>query len=686
MSQSALNLADLDEDQRVAATAPRGPVCILAGAGTGKTRTITYRMAHLIGQGFVAPQRVLAVTFTSRAAGEMRDRLNHMGIGGVQSLTFHAAALRQLRYFWPQVAGDLPWKLLDNKFPLIGRAARGAGVEPTTEMLRDLLGEIEWAKASLVTADEYAERIQGTHRTPPTSAQKVAEVYRRYEAAKTSHEGMLLDFDDLLLHTAGALESSQAVAEEFRERYRSFVVDEYQDVTPLQQRVLDAWLGERDDITVVGDANQTIYSFTGASPENLLRFSRRYPHATVLKLQRDYRSTPQITELANEVIDKASGRLAGTRLRLEGMRAPGPEPEYHSYADEPTEAREVAGQILTLLSRSVPASEIAVLYRINSQSAAFEQALSEAGIVYQVRGGEGFFQRAEVTQAIGQMVRAANAGDLPDLPLGALVRRILAPLGLTETEPSGAQARERWQLLGALADLSEELARDIEGLDLFGLLAELRRRADSKQPPTVQGVTLASLHAAKGLEWDAVFLVGLTENMLPISHAIKAGDHQIEEERRLFYVGITRAREHLHLSWSLARQEGGRASRKRTRFLDGVAPELDVREVPPRSTKAKRCRVCGRPLHGATEKQLGRHEDCPAGEDAAVFQGLRAWRSALAKEMQKPPYIVFTDATLVAIAEALPATEEELLDISGVGPVKVESFGTSLLETLDAYR
>ena len=232
------SLDDLDPDQRLAATAPRGPVCILAGAGTGKTRTITYRIAHLIAQGFVSPNRVLAVTFTARAAGEMRHRLNMMGIGGVQARTFHAAARRQLQYFWPQVAGDLPWRLLDNKFPLVGRAARSVGVESTTENVRDLLSEIEWAKASLVTADMYAERVAQTKRTPPVTPDKVAEVYRRYEAMKTTDEGMLLDFDDLLLHTAGALENSAAIAEEFRQQYRSFVVDEYHDVTPLQQRLL----------------------------------------------------------------------------------------------------------------------------------------------------------------------------------------------------------------------------------------------------------------------------------------------------------------------------------------------------------------------------------------------------------------------------------------------------------------
>ena len=289
-----------------------------------RTRTITYRIAHLIDQGFVAPQKVLAVTFTSRAAGEMRDRLREMGIGGVQARTFHAAALRQLRYFWPQVAGDLPWQLIDNKFPLVARATRTVGLEPDKELVRDLLGEIEWSKASLVTPESYAKAIENTHREPPADPEKVAAVYKRYEDAKTSPEGMGLDFDDLLLHVAGALENAPAVAEEFRNQYQTFVVDEYQDVTPLQQRVLEAWLGQRDDLTVVGDANQTIYSFTGATPNYLLNFSRTYPHGTVVKLQRDYRSTPEVTELANTVISKATGREAGTRLELEGMRDPGP--------------------------------------------------------------------------------------------------------------------------------------------------------------------------------------------------------------------------------------------------------------------------------------------------------------------------------------------------------------------------
>ena len=680
-----IDLSQLDADQRVAATAPRGPVCILAGAGTGKTRTITYRIAHLIDQGFVAPQKVLAVTFTSRAAGEMRDRLRGMGIGGVQARTFHAAALRQLRYFWPQVAGDLPWQLIDNKFPLVARATRAVGLEPDKELVRDLLTEIEWAKASLISPDGYAEKIAGSHREPPADVEKVSAVYKRYEESKTSPEGMGLDFDDLLLHVAGALENAPAVAEEFRNQYQTFVVDEYQDVTPLQQRVLEGWLGQRDDLTVVGDANQTIYSFTGATPDYLLNFSRTYPHGTVVKLQRDYRSTPEVTELANTVIAKATGRVAGTRLELQGMRASGPEPTFASYADEPTEAREVAAEIQKLIAAGTPAREIAVLYRLNAQSVAFEQALSDAGIVYQVRGGEGFFTRPEIREAISSLVGASRRTDLPDDPV-AIARAAFAPLGLSATEPEGARQRERWQTLNALVELISDIVATGEATSLPGVLASLRQRAESKQPPSVDGVTLASLHAAKGLEWDAVFLVGLVEKTLPISHAIKAGDDEIEEERRLFYVGITRAREHLQLSWSFARQEGGRKSRERSRFLDGIAPQLEVETAPERLKRAKACRICGFPLDTPAEKSLGRHEDCEPTYNEAAFIALKQWRLDTARANNHPPYMVFTDATLLAIVEEMPQEPAELLSISGIGPAKLEQYGEDVMEVLEGFR
>ena len=680
------DLSLLDEDQLRAATAPRGPVCILAGAGTGKTRTITYRIANLVDQGFVSPQRVLAVTFTARAAGEMRDRLRTMGVAGVQAQTFHAAARRQLKYFWPQVAGDLPWQLLDNKFPLVARAVRSVGLDNSKDMIRDVLAEIEWAKSALVSAEDYESVIANTDRSAPADPAKVAEAFRRYEQAKATPDMMHLDFDDLLMHIAGAIENVPAIAETFREQYRTFVVDEYQDVTPLQQRVLNAWLGERDDLTVVGDANQTIYSFNGASPDYLLNFSRTYPDGTVVKLQRDYRSTPQVTDLANRVIGKATGRAAGTRLELQGMREPGPEPTFKAYESEEIEAQEVAGQVLTLLDQGVPASEIAILYRINAQSEQFEQALADAGVVYQVRGGEGFFRRPEILEAIRVLIAATRREDLPDDPV-AIARAAFVELGLSSTEPQGAQARERWQSLNALVGLIEKIVESTPGIDLNGVLGELRRRSTDKQAPAMEGVTLATVHAAKGLEWDAVFLVGLTEKLMPINHAIKAGDEQVEEERRLFYVGITRAREHLALSWALAKTTGSRASRERTRFLDGIVPAAeDASGGGSRSRRPKRCRVCSGPLGTPAEKVIGRHEDCEGGGDEEVFAALRSWRSQIARQEKVPAYVIFSDATLQAISEELPSDEAEMLSISGVGPSKLERYGAQVLEVIRSVR
>ncbi len=560
-------LEGLDEEQRVAVCAPRGSVCVLAGAGTGKTRTVTRRIAQLVGAGHVAPGQVLAVTFTARAAGELRTRLRDLGVGGVQARTFHAAALRQLRYFWPRVVGDEPWPLLEHKVRLVGQAAQRAGVSTDADDLRDVAGEIEWAKASLVSAADYPAAVAAARRETPVPAQQVAAVYAGYEELKNRNR--LLDFDDLLLHTAAALEEHSEVAREFRDRYRCFVVDEYQDVTPLQQRVLDAWLGGRDDLTVVGDANQTIYSFAGAAPRFLLEFTRRFPDAVTVRLHRDYRSTPQVVSLANRVISGARGRPAGARLLLEGQQPAGPEPTFAEHSDEPAEAQAVAAEIEKLLRSGTPAAEIAVLYRVNAQSEAYEQALDTRGIPFQVRGGERFFQRPEVRTAIRALRAAATAqaGDSV-AELGATVRAVLGRQGLTAEPPDGSAARSRWESLRALAALADDLAASIPMADLGRLVAELDARAEAAHPPQVQGVTLASLHSAKGLEWDAVFLVGLAEGTLPIQYA--DGDQEaLEEERRLLYVGVTRARRRLALSWALSRSPGGRP-RQRSRFLHGL--------------------------------------------------------------------------------------------------------------------
>ena len=685
-------LSDLDDEQREAVLAARGPVCVLAGAGTGKTRTITRRIAHLVAAGHVAPGQVLAVTFTQRAAGEMRGRLRALddgvGTGSVQAMTFHAAARRQLHYFWPRVVGDTGWQLLDTKFSVVAQAANRSGMSTSTDDVRDLAGEIEWAKASLISPEAYAAAVAQVGRDIPFDAGKIATVYAGYETLKARRDGMaLLDFDDLLLHTAAAIENDAAVAQEFRDRYRCFVVDEYQDVTPLQQRVLDAWLGERDDLTVVGDANQTIYSFTGATPRYLLDFSRRFPDAAVVRLERDYRSTPQVVSLANRVIAGARGRMAGSKLHLVGQRDPGPTPTFAEHPDEVAEAAAAAKSIKRLIESGTAASEIAVLYRINAQSEVYEEALTEAGVPFQVRGGEGFFSRQEIRQALVALQRAAERGVVEDAngELPQIVRAILEPLGLTAESPSGTRARERWEALAALAELVDEEVAARPSLDLPSLVAELRQRADARHPPVVQGVTLASLHAAKGLEWDAVFLVGLADGTLPISHALAHGpdSEPVEEERRLLYVGVTRARIHLALSWALARAPGGRQSRRPSRFLNGVAPQSPKESTPSRPRRPRgatpRCRVCNGTLATPAAIMLRRCETCPSDIDEELLAELKDWRLRTSKEMSVPAYVVFTDNTLIAIAETLPTDDAALVAIPGIGARKLEQFGPDVL-------
>ncbi|WP_260762810.1 ATP-dependent DNA helicase UvrD2 [Mycobacterium sp. SMC-4] len=690
-------LGDLDDEQRDAVLAPRGPVCVLAGAGTGKTRTITRRIAHLVTGGHVAPAQVLAVTFTQRAAGEMRARLR--GLSGdedgastasVQAMTFHAAARRQLSYFWPRVVGSTDWQLMDSKFAIVAQAANRTGLPTGTENVRDLAGEIEWAKASLISPETYPAEVAAVGRDIPFDAEKIAAAYAGYESLKARNSDlMLLDFDDLLLHTAAAIENDAAVAQEFRDRYRCFVVDEYQDVTPLQQRVLDAWLGDRDDLTVVGDANQTIYSFTGASPRYLLDFSRRFPDAAVIRLERDYRSTPQVVSLANRVIAAARGRMAGSRLHLIGQRPPGPNPQFKEFPDEVAEAGAVAAAVKKLVEAGTPAAEVAVLYRINAQSEVYEEALTEAGIPFQVRGGEGFFTRQEVRQALLALQRTAERDHDNEEPTGAglsaLVRTTLEPLGLTAEAPLGTRARDRWEALVALAELVDDEVAQRPELTLRAVLVELRQRADARHPPVVQGVTLASLHAAKGLEWDAVFLVGLADGTLPISHALSHGadSEPVEEERRLLYVGITRARVHLTLSWALARNPGGRQGRRPSRFLNGIAPQSQREDSPsrPRKTRgpAPRCRICNAPLTASAAIMLRRCESCPSNIDEQLLADLKEWRLRMCKEMNVPAYVVFTDNTLIAIAESMPSDEAALVAIPGIGARKLEQFGTDVL-------
>ncbi|MFK4295107.1 DNA helicase-2/ATP-dependent DNA helicase PcrA [Arthrobacter sp. GAS37] len=688
-------LGGLDAEQREVASNLTGPMCVLAGAGTGKTRAITHRIAYGVHSGVYSPQRLLAVTFTSRAAAEMRSRLRDLGVGNVQARTFHAAALRQLQFFWPQAVGGVLPNLLDHKANMIAEAARRLRLSTDRASIRDLAAEIEWAKVSMLTPANYLENAQDRGTPGGFDLTAVARVFQSYEDVKTDRN--VIDFEDVLLITVGILQEDPKVAATVREQYRHFVVDEYQDVSPLQQRLLELWLGGRDELCVVGDSSQTIYSFTGASPKHLLGFKGHYPSATVVKLVRDYRSTPQVVKLANDLLGsrRSGGTVADAAwakpLQLVAQRPAGPEPRFMECPDDEAEAAVVAGRIRELIDAGTKASEIAVLFRTNGQSEAYEQALASAGIGYQLRGGERFFARKEVRDAILQLRAAtrAVAEDSAKEPLGQLVRDIVASLGYTDAAPhSGGALRERWESLAALVALADELAisRGPE-FTLMEFVNELQERSVAQHAPTVQGVTLASLHAAKGLEWDAVFLVGLSEGLMPISFADTP--ESVDEERRLLYVGITRAREHLNLSWSTARTPGGRANRKPSRFLDGLRPDSVLgasarsRPTPRRKAAAPAsCRVCGTMLATGAERKVGRCSQCPPTYEDQTFEALRQWRKEEALSNEVPAYVVFTDATLTAIAEARPTSLEELAQLAGVGPSKLEKYGEAVLAVL----
>ena len=562
-------LAGLDPEQRQVALAARGPVCVLAGAGTGKTRAITYRIAYAALSGTVDPAHVLALTFTVRAAGELRGRLRQLGVGQVRASTFHAAALRQLNYFWPRVVGGRPPQLIDSKAGLVREAAKRARVrlDGTPGALADTAAEIEWAKVIQVRPDGYPAAAAVAGRSAVAGADNLAAVYAAYEELR--RERHLIDFESVLELTAAILIDSRVAAGQVHDIFRHFVVDEYQDVNPLQKLLLEAWLGDRDDLCVVGDPNQVIYSFTGATSTYLTGFTAEFPAATVVRLVRDYRSTPQVVAVANQLVRSASP--------LAAQRPPGPRPVLIEYPDDPAEAAGLAHRVRTLMKAGVPAREIAILVRVNADTERFELALAEAGLPYVIRGAERFYDRPVVRQALVLLrgaARGETAGDSSD-SLPDSVRHVLTGIGLTPRPPSAlrgaASVRENWESLAAIAQLADDMHAAGPEATLADFSAELTMRADLGQAPAVDGVTLASMHAAKGLEWDAVLLPGLVEGLMPIVHARTA--EALEEERRLLYVAVTRAREHLCLSWSSARVPAGRGGRQRSRFLDGVRLE-----------------------------------------------------------------------------------------------------------------
>ncbi|HEX7222624.1 MAG TPA: ATP-dependent DNA helicase UvrD2 [Candidatus Limnocylindrales bacterium] len=661
-------LEDLNEAQLEAVRAVEGPVAIIAGAGTGKTRVISRRAAHAIATGIAPADQVLVVTFTEKAAGEMMERLRVLGLPGVTARTFHAHALSQLRFFWPLAneGARLP-VLLDSKLPLLVPIVRRLPGHYRFTPAKDIADEIEWAKSRRIAPGTYATAADAAGREPPVPLDLFARAFADYERAKD--RAGRLDFDDLLVRTVELLETNAEAAAMVHARKRWFSVDEYQDTNPLQERLLELWAGDSRDICVVGDEDQTIYTFTGATSRFLTTFAERHAGAQVIALVENYRSSPQVLAIANRLLAGA-----GSAKQLVATRPSGPEPTVTAHATGDAESAWLADEIRELIAAGTEPAEIAILVRMNAQLADLEAALTRAAIAYRVRG-QGFYRRPDVRAAIDLLRRT---GDATGPALAAAARKAwTAGLGWEEgAEPDGAEARERAASLETLAGMIDDLVAADPQVDADAVRAELDRRAAAEQAASETGagggVELVTYHRAKGLEWDAVFLPMLEEGALPIRQAWDS-DEALDEERRLLYVGITRARRHLALSWAEQRETRGRDSRRRmSRFLVGLTG-------PPRPTTGRHQR---RAMPRVVE--LGDAFAKPARQtDSPLLGALKAWRVERSRSDGAPAFVVAHDSTLQAIAEVRPTTLAALRRVKGMGPMKLERYGPEILQVIE---
>ncbi|MDY2941157.1 MAG: ATP-dependent DNA helicase UvrD2 [Varibaculum sp.] len=650
-------LQHLDPQQREVATTLTGPICVRAGAGTGKTRAITYRIAYAAVSGQWNPREVLALTFTKKAAGELRSRLAVLGVEGVSARTFHSQALRQLRYFWPYaVGGDTP-TVQEHKATLVAAACARMNLIPNRERIRDISAEIEWVAVSMVPPEEYPQRVRQLGRPTPAAmpAEQFVKVMEAYQDAKS--ERGVIDFEDVLVLMLGIMQDRPDIAARINGSYRHFIVDEYQDVSPLQQELLEAWMGRSRSLCVVGDAAQTIYSFTGATSRFLTGFKEHYPDAKVITLNRDYRSTPQIVQLANGVMASQPGAV-----RLIAQQPDGVKVQYRKYDSDVEEAADVATQIKSLIDAGTSPNDLALLYRVNSQSALLERELSDRHIPFTTRGERRFFQRTEILQAISSLRSRSMVN--PDEPLAAVLIDVVSALGWTSQPPEVRGAsRERWENLQALL----ELGQSVPAATLSEFVAELEQRRGEDYEPTLAAVTLGTIHSAKGLEWQRVFVIGCHDGLIPISQA--RSEAELAEERRLLYVAITRAQTDLQLSFAASRGGSGSGGRKLSRFLSDFWPIF----APTRASSQRLSR------RKQTRQRIQELDD----ESAELFERLRQWRMERAAVADAPAYTVFSDATLLEIAKVRPRSAIQLLRVRGVGQTKLDAFGAEIIRLVE---
>jgi DNA helicase-2/ATP-dependent DNA helicase PcrA len=673
-------LHGLDATQRDAVTSAAAPLAILAGAGSGKTRVLTHRIAWQTREGLIDPAHVLAVTFTRKAAGELRTRLGRLGVRqSVTAGTFHAIALAQLRRRTEDAGRTMP-ALLERKVRLLIPLVPGRGREATL-LASEIAAEIEWAKARLIKPDGYQHAVAAAGRTPPRAASEVADIFLNYEREKRKRH--LVDFDDLITGCADALERDPEFAAAQRWRFRHLFVDEFQDASAAQFRLVRAWLGDRPDLCVVGDGDQAIYGFAGADSSYLVRFERhfppeRFPQVGMVRLGSNYRSTPQVVAAAGAVLS-SSGRTAPIRA----ARPDGPAPRFTEYATDAEEATGVARALRAAHGPELRWSRMAVLYRVNAQSALFEEAFSRAGVPFRVRGGGRFLERPEVKVALDSLRDAARA---------APRRRFVEHLTDFATEAESL-SEERREHIDALMRLGHEYLEAEGGSGTVeGFLAFLQTtlRGDDAGDTSDDSVELLTFHRAKGLEFDTVFVTGLERGLVPISYA--KTPEALDEEQRLLYVALSRAERNLHLSWANQRAVGMRtATRTPSPWLGRVerATRADAAaegETPVADARARIADARERVGRAGGAAKGVRPDSVVGDDDAPHYAALVEWRLRQSRAANAPAYVIFANATLAAIATARPATARALLEVPGIGPVKAERYGEAVLALVAEHR
>ena len=664
-------LEGLNPEQRRAAELTSGPLAIHAGAGTGKTRVVTHRVAQAVANQDVEPGHILLLTFTDKAARTLRTRVADLGIPSVAAMTFHAAALRQLRHFWPMMHNAPAPELLPDPWPLIAPLARklpgGFRFTPT----KDVVDAIGWLRNRRVSPDQIEQAAAAESRDLPVPADLLMSVVDNYEATK-SRRGVI-DFNDVIDLTTTTLRENEAAKRQVHDRYRWFSVDEFQDTNQAQNDLLHEWLGHRRDLCVVGDEDQTIYSFTGADARFLTDFEAEHPGAQVIQLHENYRSTPQILTIANRILTPPGATSIKDRGKLTPTQPDGPAPTFQEHASQEAELAWILGKVRELLTEGTPGSEIAILTRLNADLAPIEAELTRAGIAFQVRG-QRFFDRTEIKQARRLLA------DLSDQLTGsalmdALKQVLIQHVGyVSEDDKLTGQARERQAALDTWLQIADRTTADAPDAAAMNLVEVFDSRAQNEADQSQDGIELATLHRAKGLEWDAVFLPGLEEGRLPVNQAKTSA--AVAEERRLFYVGVTRARRHLFVSWSTSRTSGsGTKSRRRSRFLNNLAPRAERRPGSPRAA--------ARSTRGKSG-QIRNETHLPDGNP--LVDALKSWRRDRSTKDSVPAYVVFNDRTLSAIVEAQPMNEADLLEVAGMGPAKLAKYGAELLPIIAEHR